>query len=162
MVSSHELPSVFSKGSVPLWCCACTEVHVCCVCWGWPVVTSLESPGLMWIGVEVPGWDIWETPYKLSQLLLSQHLQAGVWEVQSPGVGALHSWGSWLVLVAPGPVSLLVMGQECPASQQSLSLPLASCQDEPSPMYQLPCLAFAIQPLPSRYFGKSKVPFHGL
>lgn len=72
-----------------------------------------------------------------------------------PSLAGGRGWFWW----HPG---LLVMGQEHPASQQSLSLPLASCQDEPSPVHQLPCLAFAIQPLLSRYFGKSKVPFHGL
>lgn len=39
--------------------------------------------------MEVLGWDTWETPHKLSQLLLSQHLQAGVWEFQSPGEDVL-------------------------------------------------------------------------
>lgn len=112
--------------------------------------------------VEVQGWDTWETPHKLSQLLLSQHLLARVWEVQSPGMGAFSSRGSWWVLVGPRSASLQVIGQEHPISLQSLSLTLASCQDEPSPVYQLPCLAFAIPPLPSRYFGKSQVPFHGL
>lgn len=50
LVSSHELLLVFFKGSIPLWCYACTEIHMCRVCWGWAVVRRLKSPGLTGIG----------------------------------------------------------------------------------------------------------------